>query len=309
MSNLRGALINSVAIIPWRRDIRVFCEHPVDMRRVSRSAALHLSRCNRPPVVDREAAHEDALIIRGVKPRITGELPPSPSPSPSFTRESRAPERVFVLRLLAWGPFCFSPLEHAGTSSRPRPFDHALSLSLFLPRTASVSGIPPAPLTRVSVFAQHIIYRPQLVMRQKTCWFPLPHRPALRRAATIRGDLLRRAPTMGLPRPREVPLCSVAGAARSYRDSDRWISSIICGGSIAWPSSRVKVVNCIQEARVLNRSRVPPYGYAIYYRADRDLYSTMRYSVVETFFTQLWMPRIQGGLVRKSPIIKHSEID
>jgi len=48
------------------------------MRRVSRSAALHLSRCNRPPVVDREAAHEDALIIRGVKPRITGELPPPP---------------------------------------------------------------------------------------------------------------------------------------------------------------------------------------------------------------------------------------
>lgn len=47
------------------------------------------------------------------------------------------------------------------------------------------------------------------------------------------------------------------------------------------PSSRVEVVNCIQEARVLNRSRAPSHGCAIYYYVDRDLY--VHYSDIEMF--------------------------
>lgn len=128
VSNLRGALINSVAIIPWRRDIRVLCEHPVDTRRISRSAALHLSRCKRPPVADREVAHEDALIIRGPA------LPEPPSPSPPFSYP--LPARVAHLNASSssacWhgAPVLFfssRAREHLSSSST---FDHALSFSL-----------------------------------------------------------------------------------------------------------------------------------------------------------------------------------
>lgn len=200
------------------------------MRRVSRSAALHLSRCNRPPVVDREAAHEDALIIRGVKPRITGELPPPPPPLPPpvlSSRESRTWTRPRPPPPGMGARFVFLLSRARGHLSSSSTF---WPRSLFLPRTAlSVSGIPPVPLTGQRFCAAYYL-SPSISHATKDVLVSAPHRPALRRAATIRGDLLRRAPTMGLSLVLERPFCSVAGAARSYRDSDRWISSIICGG-------------------------------------------------------------------------------
>lgn len=87
-------------------------------------------------------------------------------------------------------------------------------------------------------------------MRQKTCWFPLRTAP---RYVAPRRDLLRRAPTIDPPHPLPPSWKGApsAGAARSYRDSDRWISSIICGGisrDCEATVTLVGVVNCIQKA-------------------------------------------------------------
>lgn len=208
MSNLRGALINSVAIIPWRRDIRVLCEHPVDTRRVSRSAALHLSRCNRPPVaypwgctrgrIDysrRKAPHYRSFpfyLFSILYSRVGHLNASSSSASPSM------------------GPVLFFSSRARGHLSSSSTFDHARSLFFSLKRPpSSVSGIHRRPLSRVSVFAQHIIYRPQLVMRQKTCWFPL--RTAPRATSRRRGDPWRSASASAdnrspSPRSGEAPL-------------------------------------------------------------------------------------------------------
>lgn len=83
--------------------------------------------------------------------------------------------------------------------------------------------------------------------------------------------------------PRYGALSLSTGAARRYRDSDRWISSIICDGAgnerrdLAMRPSSFRWVDCIQRGYliVLGPSYLRrAHGHAIYYRADRDLHST-----------------------------------
>lgn len=111
--------------------------------------------------------HEDALIIRGVKPRITEVT------SILYPRLPRC----------TWPVSLFSCL---GSLARPRPLRPRS-------RNASVSGMP----RTLGVFDSTYYLSSSISHATKDALVSTPPR----RATPIRDDLLRRAPTMGIRGP------------------------------------------------------------------------------------------------------------